>query len=301
MYKFICSLCPVLFSMVVLVGCSQSSDAPDTRVIQLPATTQIAETVNGTPVPQALLEAVARERNLPLDKPVQRDQALKLVADFVLLAQAAQRENFSAQSPFQAQVEAARLTGVAAAVMSELQKQTPIDDAILKAQYDAEIARAGKLEYDFSQLLFANPDDALKAEGDILAGKPFAQVFDAWRGKAKQAKTFSRVRLDQVPEALGKALAGMQNGESTKVPVKTDFGWHVLHLDIANPFTPPAFDQVKEGIRRSILVKIGQERLAKLREQAKIEYPPGTAPVVAAPAANTPPPVEEKPAAEKKD
>ena len=288
MYKFICPLYPILFSMVLLAGCSQNGDAPDTRVIQLPASTQIAETVNGTRVPQALLEALARERNLPLDKPAQRDQALKLVADFVLLAQAAQRENFSAQPLFQAQVEAARLTGVAAAMMSEFQKQTPIDDSVLKAQYDAEVGRAGKLEYDFSQLLFANQDDALKAEGDILAGKPFAQVFDAWRGNAKQAKTFSRVRLDQVPEALGNALAGMQNGETTKVPVKTDFGWHVVHLDIANPFTPPAFDQVKEGIRRSLLVKIGQDRLAKLREQAKIEYPPGAAAAA------------EKPATEKK-
>ncbi len=290
MHKFIIPLC-----VIAVGGCSQGSNAPDARVIQLPASTQIAETVNGAAVPEALLQAVAHDRNLNLEKPDQRDQALKLAADLVLLAQDAQRQNFAAQPAFQAQVEAARLGGVATATMDQFQNQTPINDSVLKAEYDAEVARAGKFDYDFTQLLFANQDDALKAEGDIVSGKPFAEVFDAWRGKAKQAKAFSRVRLDQVPESLGKVLAGMQNGETTKVPVKTEFGWHVLHLDIANPFAPPPFDQVKEGIRRSMLVKIGQQRLEKLREQAKIEYPPGMAPA-AEPPTNAPAAAEEKPA-----
>jgi hypothetical protein len=280
MYKYIFPVC-----VVVLAGCSQAGNTPDTRIIQIPAGAQIAETVNGTPVPQDLLDAVAYERNLSLDKPEQRDQVLKLVTDFVLLAQAAQRENFAAQAQFRAQVEIARLNGVAAATIGQLQKQTPIDDSVLKAEYDAEIARSGKFEYDFSQLLFANQDDAIQAEGEILSGKPFQAVFDAWRGKAKQAKAFSRVRLDQVPGALGKVLAGMKTGETTKTPVKTEFGWHVVHLDIANPFTPPPFDRIKEGIRRSMQVKIGQQQLDKLREQAKIEYPPGAEPAAAKAAA----------------
>jgi peptidyl-prolyl cis-trans isomerase C len=275
MNKYTIPLC-VMF----VAGCSQSGNAPDTRPIQIPSDGQIAVIVNGISVPQTLLDAVARSRNLHLDRPDQREQALKLTTDLVLMAQVAKNDNLYADPQFQAEVEVARLKGVADAGMIALQKQTPVTDEILKTQYDSQVGQAGKFEYDFSQLLFANEDDALKAEGDLLAGKPFPQVFDAWRSKAKQAKAFSRVRLDQLPEALGKVLAQMKNGENTKVPVKTEFGWHVVHLDIANPFTPPPYDQVKEGIRRTMQVKIGQQRLEKLREQAKVEYPPGsTAPV----------------------
>jgi hypothetical protein len=286
----------LIFACVgALAGCSQGTGTIDSRVIQLPADAQVAETVNGTPVPQSLLEAVARGHNLHLDKPDQREQALKLTTDLVLMAQAAQRDNFFADPLFQADVEAARLKGLADAAIAAFEKQTPIGDDVLKAQYDSEVAQAGKFEYDFSQLLFANEDDALKAAGDSLSGKPFPEVFEAWRSKAKQAKAFSRVRLNQLPPPLAQALAAMQNGETTKVPVKTEFGWHVLHLDIANPFTPPPFEQVKAGIRRSTLLKVGQQRLEKLREQAKVEYPPGTTP----PAPKAAPAAEEKPAAGK--
>jgi hypothetical protein len=283
----------------MLASCSQSGT--DTRVIQFPADAQVAETINGTPVPQALLESIARSHNLHLDKPDQREQALKLTTDLVLMAQAAQRDNFFADPQFHADVEAARLKGVADAAVATFEKQTPIGDDVLKAQYDTEVGQAGKFEYDFSQLLFADEAAALKAEDDIVSGKAFPQVFDAWRGKAKQAKAFGRVRLNQLPQALAKTLAGMKNGETTKVPVKTEFGWHVVHLDIANPFTPPPFEQVKSGVRRSMLLQIGQQRLEKLREQAKVEYPSGAVPAPKPVANPAPPPADAMaPATEKK-
>jgi peptidyl-prolyl cis-trans isomerase C len=298
MRKFTFPLFLIPFCVVAAAGCSQSSSSPDTRPVQMSTSGQIAETVNGTPVPQVLLEVIARGHNLHLDKPDQREQALKLTTDLVLMAQAAQRDNFFADVQFQADVEAARLKGVADAGIATFEKQTPIGDDVLTAQYNTEVGQAGKFEYDFSQLLFANEDDALKAADDALSGKTFPQVFDAWRGKAKQAKAFSRVRLDQLPQSLAQTLAAMKNGETTKVPVKTEFGWHVVHLDIANPFTPPPFEQVKEGIRRTMLMKISQQRLEKLREQAKVEYPAGTAPPAVKPGA-PPPTAEEKPAAGK--
>jgi peptidyl-prolyl cis-trans isomerase C len=285
----------VSICVIAVAGCSQGGGAADSRVIQLPADMPVAETVNGTAVPQALLESIARGHNLHLDKPDQREQALKLTADLVLMAQAAQHDNFFSDPQFRADVEAARLKGVADATIGAFEKQTPVGDDVLKTQYDSEVGHAGKFEYDFSQLLFANEEDALKAAGDSLTGKPFQQVFDEWRSKAKQAKAFSRVRLDQLPQPLAQALAAMSNGETTKVPIKTEFGWHVVHLDIANPFTPPPFEQIKAGIRRSMLLKIGQQRLEKMREQAKLEYPAGTAPPAPKPA----PAAEEKPAAGK--
>jgi len=272
----------LLFSALVLAGCSSGS-GPDSRPLQGNLDGPLAETVNGTPVPQALLEAVARARELDLAKPEQRAQALTLLTDYVLLSQAARQGNFFAEEKFRADVEAARIQGVANATLGLLQQQAPITDPVVRAEYESQVAQAGKFEYDFTQLLFDKAEDALKVTAEIEAGKPFNAVYDAWRGKAKQAKAFSRVRRDQVPPELAKALAGLKNGETSRVPVKTDFGWHVVHLSIANPFTPPPFDQVKDSVRQGLLLRVGRERLQKLKEQAKVEYPPGAhAPVVPA-------------------
>jgi hypothetical protein len=272
MKKYLFAVCSA-----VLAGCGHN-DAADNRVIQLPAGGQTAVTINGTAVPQSLLEAIARQRNLQLDQPAQRAQALRMLTDLVLIGQEAQRENYATNPQFLADIEAARLKGVADATIAEFEKRTAISDAVLRAEYDAQVAHTGKSAYDFTQLLFETEDEALKAEGDVLAGKPFQQVYDAWKPKAKQARAFTRVRLDQVPDELAKIIASMQNGETTKVPVKTQFGWHVLHLDIVNPYSPPDFDQVKEGIRRNMQMKINRERMDKLKETAKIEYPSGVTP-----------------------
>jgi parvulin-like peptidyl-prolyl isomerase len=296
----------LVLSLLLLAGCSSGGSGPDTRPLQGDIGGPLAETVNGTPVPQALLEAVARARDLDLAKPEQRAQALTLLTDYVLLAQAARQGNFFADEKFRAEVEAARVQGVGNAALGQLQQQAPITEAVVRAEYESQVAHAGKFEYDFSQLLFDNAGEASKAAGEIAGGKSFNSVYDAWRGKARQAKAFSRVRQDQVPPDLAKALAGLKNGESSHVPIKTEFGWHVVHLSIANPFSPPPFDQVKDSVRQGLLLRVGRERLQKLKEQAKVEYPPGALPPAApkvdaprpAPASATEKAVD---AAEKKD
>ncbi len=266
----------ITIAAVLIGGCS--SGGGHTGAVQMTTSGKSVETVNGTPVPESLLESVARQHNLHLDKPGGRDQALNLLTDMVIVAQAAQREAFASDENYQADIEAMRLKGVADATFAQYEKGTTLTDDMLKAEYDAESKKAGDHIFDFGQLLFADEEEAMKAESELIGGKPFSEVFDAYRTKAKQAKMFTRVRADQIPDSLANMLASLKDGESSKVPVKTEFGYHVVHLDIVNPYTPPPFDQLKEGIRRTTQVKVGQERMKKLRESAKIEYPAGSAP-----------------------
>jgi len=270
----------IVMAATLIGGCS--SGGGHAGAVQMTTSGKIAETVNGQVVPESLLEAVARQHNLHLDKPGARDQALNLLTDMVIVAQAAQREPFASDENYQADIEATRLKGVADATFGQYEKGTTLTDDMLKAEYDSESKKAGDHVYDFGQLLFADENDAMKAEGDLIGGKSFGDVFDAYRSKAKQAKMFTRVRADQIPDSLAAALASLKDGESTKVPVKTEYGYHVMHLDIVNPYTPPPFEQVKEGIRRATQVKVAQERMKKLRESAKIDYPAGSTPPAAA-------------------
>ena len=263
----------------------------DQRLVQLPANLPIAETVNGTAVPQELVDAFVRVKAPKADmtNPEQRAEILRVLSDYVLLAEQAQRDKMTSDPAFAANVEVARLSALANEAMIRVQQQTPISDAALKAEYDEKVAHMPKSEYDFGSLRFADEDDALKAAGELVGGKPFAQVYDEWKGKATQANVFSHINPEKLPEPLTQALAQMKVGDFSRTPVKTQFGWHVFHLDAINPLTPPAFDKVKDDIRRSLQKKIGEERLAKLKQQAKIEYPAGSVPPPAKPAAPSQP------------
>ncbi|MEZ5463401.1 peptidyl-prolyl cis-trans isomerase [Dokdonella sp.] len=254
----------VLVLSLTLSACGGSSghDA-------LPAGLPIVETVNGQPVPQVLLDVLARERKLDLDVPEQRAAALTELRDYILLGQAAEAGSYFDDPLFAAEVEINRLQGMANATLGKFRSSAQVDDSVLRTEYEQQLAKAGSSEYDFSQLLFDNEDDALKAAGEAM-NQPFSEVFDAWSTRAKQARAFQRVRPVQLPEPMARALTSMKSGETTKVPVKTDYGWHVIHVGAISPFVPPTFEQLRESIRETLLAQLSQQRLIKLREEAKV-------------------------------
>ncbi|MGH7292266.1 MAG: peptidylprolyl isomerase, partial [Myxococcota bacterium] len=224
----------------------------------------------------------ARVRNWDLSKPEFRERALKELTSLVLTAQAAHDEKFASDPAFAAAVELSRLQAVSAASLAEFQKRAQVDETVLRAEYDKQIAKSGGAEIDFSNMVFATEPEAIKATGEVLAGKPFDQVLEAHKKDARQARSFKHVRAAQMPEPLAQALATMKPGETTKVPVQTKFGWHVVHLEATTPVTPPAYDQVKENLRRTLAKRAGEERVGKMREDAKItlaDPPPPAAPL----------------------
>ena len=96
----------IAIAAALMGGCS--SGGGHSGAVQMTTSGKIVETVNGQAVPESLLEAVARQHNLHLDVPHQREQAITLVTDLVLMAQAVQSEPFAKTETFQAQVEAER-------------------------------------------------------------------------------------------------------------------------------------------------------------------------------------------------
>lgn len=273
------SAAALVLAASALVACGgRDADAP-----KWPADVAVVETINGEPVVQPLLELLARDRRLDLSVPEQREQAMTELRQYVVLDQAARKQGFERDPKFLAGVELYRLQGSAEATLAKFREAATVDDAALKAEYDRQVAAAGPDEYDFSQLLFDSEDEALNAAGEA-ANKPFDSVFESWRTKAKQARPFTGVRPAQLPEVLGKALAGLKAGETTKIPVKTDFGFVVLHVTAVRPITPPPFDQVKESVRATVLSRYADQRLDTLMKEAKVEMKtPAAAPAPAKP------------------
>lgn len=259
-------------SALVLGACGERGNPTGA----LPADLPVFETVNGQAVPQLLLDVLAKERRLDLSQPEQRARAVLELTDYVLLEQAAKAGEYAKDPQFAAQVEINRLQGLANATMKKFHDSAQVDDSVLMTEYKQQIAKAGASEYDFSQLLFDNEDDAIKAAGEALT-QPFNAVFEAWSKRAKQARAFQRVRPAQLPEALGKALQGLKSGQTSVVPVRTEFGWHVIHVGAISPFVPPPFEELKESIRETLLTQLGQQRLQKLRSEASVSTPEAAA------------------------
>jgi parvulin-like peptidyl-prolyl isomerase len=73
--------------------------------------------------------------------------------------------------------------------------------------------------------------------------------------------------------------------------VHTEYGWHVIHVGAISPFVPPTFEQLKDSIRETLLGQLADQRLAKLRSDAKVVTSSPSA--TTAPAAGEPKPAEK--------
>jgi parvulin-like peptidyl-prolyl isomerase len=78
-----------------------------------------------------------------------------------------------------------------------------------------------------------------------------------------------------VPE-FDAAVFKLKEGEITMVPVKTQFGYHVIFLEKSNPESVVPYEQVKERIIQTLKQKQFQTKLAEvakeLKSKAKIDY-----------------------------
>lgn len=288
-----------LLLLAALTGCSGGNTGKP-PVVQFSAG-EPALRVNDLPVSSALLDEVARGRGLDLANPEQRQRAIKELSDYVLLAAIARKQAMESDGPFGATVEAQRLQGVANATMEYYARTHPITEAALKAEYDAQVAKAGSAAYDFSQLLFDNENEALKASEALLGGSEWAAMVEQWKGKAKQAREFTDVRLVQLPAPeLVDALKALKPGESTKVPVKSQYGWHLLHLTATKPVTPPTFDSIRAELQTRMIARQGEQWMQKMRGEAVILDLKAPKADAAAPAPAAPVPAVPAPAAPEK-
>ncbi len=78
-----------------------------------------------------------------------------------------------------------------------------------------------------------------------------------------------------VPE-FDKAVFALKKGKITLVPVKTQFGFHVIYLEDTKEASRVSFDVVKEKIVQALKQQQFQQKLSEvakeLKSKAKISY-----------------------------
>lgn len=77
-------------------------------------------------------------------------------------------------------------------------------------------------------------------------------------------------RESMVPEFANAAFA-LKEGEYTKAPVKTQFGWHVIKVEGRRFADPPTFEEMRPKLENDMAQEIGRRAVEDLRQASKIE------------------------------
>lgn len=231
-------------------------------------------TVNGQPISQAVFDAFLAEQKAQgaPDSANLKDAVKEELVRREVLAQEAKKKNLDKKPEVQGQIELAKQAVLIRAYLSDYVRTHPISDSELKAEYDKIKASLGKTEYKARHVLVETEDQAKAIIAKLDKGEKFADL--AKQSKDPGSKDKGGDLGWSAPNAyvppFAEALAKLKKGEYTKVPVKTNFGYHVIELDDSRPLTPPSFDQVKQQLEQRVGNQKIEALVKDLRDKAKV-------------------------------
>lgn len=256
-------------------GGNASTSADAGRVFQSEPEDAPALRVNGEVISQAMLARMARARGLDLAVPEQREQVQELAIESLLLAQSAISSGLLQRPDIRTELDLARMQTLAARDLGEARAAVQLSDEQLRQFYQEVVAQTGDKEIHLRNALYAD-EEAAKAAAQAAAAAPdFVQwLAGAEASGAQQAGDLGWANPTQLPPQLLQAVLALPDGGVSASPIQTRFGWHVVQRVASRDFSAPAFEQVRDGIRKQAEDKHLEERLAQLRAQAKVETMP---------------------------
>ena len=256
---------------------TSSSGSSADRALSFPAEDAIVVKVNGEAVSEALLIRVAQARGLDLFDPEQRQQALDLLVESVLLAQDAIDNGLAARGDIQADLDLARIQTLASRNLADTRAGMELSDEQLREFYKQVIAQTGTIELNLLNVMYADEPSATAGNAAALASGDFpAWMATAEATGAQQAADIGWANVAQLPPELARAAIELADGDISAAPVRSAFGWHVFQRAGSRSFTPPPFEDVRDGIRKQAGDKYLEDKLAALRVQATIEPVPAS-------------------------
>lgn len=244
--------------------------------IALPAAAQNLAIVNGQPVPSARVDMLAQQL-AKAGRPVSEEMKGQLKDEVIareVFMQEAHKRGLDSTEDFKAQMELARQTILIRTLFADYQAKNPVTDADIKAEYDKFVATNGGKEYKARHILVPTEDEAKKIIAQLNKGAKFEDI--AKKESKDPGSGANGGDLDwatpnsYVPE-FAQALLKLKKGEMTQVPVKSQFGWHIIRVDDIREAQLPKL----EDVRPQIAQQLQQQKLAQfqdqLRKSAKVE------------------------------
>ena len=249
--------------------------------LPLAAQAQNIAIVNGKAVPKARVDALikqvqaqaaAQNQQLPPDLETRvRD---KVVMDEIF-TQEAEKRGLAASADYKVQMEQARQAVLTKLLTQDFAKKNVVTDADVKGDYDKFKAQSAGTEYRARHILVEKEDEAKALIAQIKGGASFEEL--AKKNSKDPGSGANGGDLDfaapgsYVPE-FSQAMVKLKKGEMTEVPVKSQFGYHIIRLDDTREAQFPPFDDVKGQLKqREEQQKIGQF-VEDMRAKAKTDY-----------------------------
>ncbi len=284
-------------SLLLVSACNSDQNTEQKAKSAAPAVKEAAvATVNGTPITASRVDMIIKQRAAAgqADTPETRKLIIEELTMQTLIAEEAVKKGLDKLPDVTEQLDIIRKTFLANTYIQDFIKTNPVNDEMLKAEYDRIKATITGSEYKARHILV---ETEAEAKAIIAQLKKDATSFEKL-AMAKSRDSGSSVRGGElgwfdvsrmVPE-FSNAVSKLEKGHFTEEPVKTQYGYHVILLEDTRPIEAPAFEEVKPELAQQLQQQNLKKQIDDLKAKAKIEIIEVTAAVPAAVPAALPAP-----------
>ena len=244
--------------------------------LSLPAGAQNVAIVNGKAVPKERADTLTMQivRSGRPVTPDMQGQIREAVISREVFMQEAQKRGMDATVDFKMQLEWAREELLIRELFLDHQKANPVTDADVKAEYDKFVAANSGKELKAAHILVEKEELAKDLIAQLKKGAKFddlAKKNSKDPGSGAKGGDLGWANPSNYVKEFSEALAKLKKGQLTEVPVKSQFGFHIIRLDDERATQLPKLEEVKPQVTQ----QLQQQRLAKyqqeLRAKAKVE------------------------------
>jgi len=254
---------------------SMASLAIATVFVMPAAMAQNAAIVNGKAIPSARVDefvAALTQQGRP-DTPELRTAVRDELIAREIFMQEAEKKGLARHTDVQRQLESARQDILIRALIRDQLKTNPVTDADIKAEYDKLAKASGGKEYKARHILVDGEADAKAIIEQLKKGTAFEELAKKSKdtGSASRGGDLDWASPDSYVKPFSDAMVKLEKGKMTEVPVKSDFGWHVIRLDDIRDVQPPPLEQVKPQIQQELERRRIQSMQADMRAKARVQ------------------------------
>lgn len=240
------------------------------------ALAQNVAVVNGKPISKATEELWVKElvRSGQKDSPELRQQVKNQLIQREILMQEANKLGIANNADVKFQLEVQRQNTIIQAMLRAQAAKSPVTDAEIKAAYEAQKKQVGSKEYRARHILVEKEDEAKAIIEQIKKGAKFEDIAKKQSkdpGSGAAGGELDWAGPDAYVPPFSEAMTNLKKGEMTQVPVKSQFGYHVIRLDDTRDTQFPSLEQVKPQIVEALQQQKVQAYVQKLTKDAKVQ------------------------------
>jgi peptidyl-prolyl cis-trans isomerase C len=253
-----------------------AASAISLALFSLPSLSQNLAIVNGKAVPKTRADALTQQlvrSGRPITPDIEAQIKEEVIAREIFMQEAAKR-GLDATEDYRGQVELARQTILIRELFADHQKNNPVTDADIKAEYDKFVAANGGKEYRARHILVEKEEQAKAILASLKKGGKFEDIAKKQSkdpGSGANGGDLDWASAGNFVKEFSDAMVALKKGQVTDAPVKSQFGFHIIRLDDVREAQLPKLDDVKAQIGQQLQQTKMSTFQQELRAKARIE------------------------------